>query len=200
MGIVILAWVLGFIIPDLLGLTELLMMSKVGIIKGHLFTQVYTNLVRVLAVFVLFLLTRLVPADVFLIPIFTPLPLLILIGAALALAFLLIPKRGIKVLTEIRFYYQKTGRLCSIFIFNRYLLHICQIVLISFMVMILNRSLNPILSGLIAGGLWASLDLLLRNYRFGIYNLLLSVILSFSYSQFGSFSLNILIGILPQII
>lgn len=200
MFLVLLAWLIGFVIPDLLGLTEFMTMARFGIIKGHLYTLLYTNAVRLIAVILLFLFSRTLPVILFGIERFNPFPFIILVVTALLLSIILVPKQGIRILDEISFYNKKIGKWGPLFIVNRYLLHVFQITTISFMIMFLNRNFNPVFSGLIAGGLWSLLDLFLRNYRFGIYNILISLILSFSYSQFGSFSVNLLIGIIPQII
>jgi len=175
-------------------------MARFGIIKGHLLVQVSTNILRVTAVIVLFIITRSLPDTVFAISYFSLLPFLLLIAISAVISYILIPTEGIKIISEIRFYNQKTGTYWPLFIFNRYLLHICQIVTISFMLMLLGRSFNPAISGIIVGGLWASIDLLLRNYRFGIYNFLSGLILSFAFNQFDSFTINIIIGLIPQII
>ena len=200
MLIVIFAWISGFVIPDLFGLSELIMMAKYGIIKGHLYTLCFTNMIRFLAIVIIFLLIKTSPVILYNVKQFDFLPLIILILVAILISIILIPRQGIKIITEINFYHNKTGAFWPLFISNRYLLHILQITTISIMVMILNRTINPIFSGIVAGSLWAVIDLVMRNFRFAIYNILLSVVISISYSQFGNFSLPLLIGMIPQII
>ena len=200
MLIVFFAWFAGLLIPDLLGLAEFLLMARFGVIKGHLYTVVLTNALRFFAIVMLFIFTKTLPASLLKMNIIHPVFLIILILLALLTSIILFPRPLLKIKEEIIFYSKKTGSVWPLFIANRYLLHIFQIVIVSFMIMILNETLNPFFSGLIAGGLWSLIDLILRNYRFGIYNILLSLILSFSYYHFGSFPINILIAIIPQII